>query len=41
MKEVKEKDKSKLKEIIPERLMNKNRGKRDLFELLSSYGKLN
>ena len=40
MKEVQEKDKPKLKEVIPERQMNKIRNTDDLFELLSSYGKL-
>ena len=40
MDEVKAKDKLKLKEVIPERLINKIIGKKDLFELLSTYGKL-
>ena len=39
MEEEKKEPRKELCEILPEELINRIRGKKDLYELLSSYGK--
>ena len=37
--EEKKEERERVREIVPERLINRVRGKKDLYELLSTYGK--